>query len=165
MRVRLSPTEQAIAKYLARMREKLSREGGLVDRKRDPHRDGMAIDLDGAGAELAAAKVLNVCPLLNVARGPDRGFDLSKNGACIQVKHTRYPNGQLLVRDRDRGADLYLLVTGEFPDYDVVGYADSSIFSSDNLANPGGYGPCYMLPQSSLKPVAIEHEMRLPGVL
>jgi len=110
-------------------------------------------DEDGLGGEIAASRLLNVYP--NLVLKPDAGWDILYQGMKIDVKTTRYINGRLLAKlnSRDEEVDAYLLVTGTFPEYNVVGYASrDSLLSPENIIDLG-HGKGYGLSQEQLTPV------------
>lgn len=110
-------------------------------------------DEDGLGGEIAASRLLNVYP--NLVLKPDAGWDILYQGTKIDVKTTRYINGRLLAKlnSRDDEVDAYLLVTGTFPEYNVVGYASrDSLLSPENIIDLG-HGKGYGLSQEQLTPV------------
>jgi|TARA_R110002020_G_scaffold461724_1_gene680738 hypothetical protein len=110
-------------------------------------------DEDGIGGEIAASRLLNVYPSLVLK--PDAGWDVMYRGKRIDIKTTRYKSGRLLAKlnARDDEVDVYLLVTGTFPEYDVVGYAlKDSLLSPKNVIDLG-HGRGYGLSQDKLTPI------------
>jgi hypothetical protein len=91
----------------------------------------------------------------NLVLKPDAGWDILYQGTKIDVKTTRYINGRLLAKlnSRDEEVDAYLLVTGTFPEYNVIGYASrDSLLSPENIIDLG-HGKGYGLSQEQLTPV------------
>ena len=110
-------------------------------------------DEDGIGGEIAASRLLNVYPSLVLK--PDAGWDVMYRGKRIDIKTTRYKSGRLLAKlnARDDEVDVYLLVTGTFPEYDVVGYVlKDSLLSPKNIIDLG-HGKGYGLSQDKLTPI------------
>tara|TARA_Y100001951_G_scaffold92553_1_gene87427 strand:- start:73 stop:492 length:420 start_codon:yes stop_codon:yes gene_type:complete len=110
-------------------------------------------DEDGIGGEIAASRLLNVYPSLVLK--PDAGWDVMYRGKRIDIKTTRYKSGRLLAKlnARDDEVDVYLLVTGTFPEYDVVGYVlKDSLLSPKNVIDLG-HGRGYGLSQDKLTPI------------
>jgi hypothetical protein len=148
----LNSAEQIVCKQLALMRYEIAR---AVDRKDQQIGDqpSWQTDEDGIGGEIAASRLLNVYPSLILK--PDAGWDVIYKGKKIDVKTTRYKNGRLLAKlnSRDDEVDAYLLVTGVFPEYSVIGYAlKDSLLSKDNIIDLG-HGRGYGLIQDRLTPI------------
>jgi len=148
----LNSAEQIVCKSLALMRYEIARAVNRKDQQigKQP---SWQTDEDGIGGEIAASRLLNVYPSLVLK--PDAGWDILYRGSKIDVKTTRYSNGRLLAKlnSRDDEVDVYLLVTGVFPEYNVIGYAlRSSLLSPDNIIDLG-HGRGYGLTQDQLTPV------------
>ena len=148
----LNSAEQIVCKQLALMRYEIARAVGRKDQQigKQP---SWQTDEDGIGGEIAASRLLNVYPSLILK--PDAGWDVIYRGKKIDIKTTRYKNGRLLAKlnARDDEVDAYLLVTGTFPEYNVIGYA-----SKDSLLSPKntidlGHGEGYGLSQDKHIPI------------
>ena len=151
-RIILNSAEQIVCKSLALMRYEIARAVNRKDQQigKQP---SWQTDEDGLGGEIAASRLLNVYP--NLVLKPDAGWDILYQGMKIDVKTTRYINGRLLAKlnSRDEEVDAYLLVTGTFPEYNVVGYASrDSLLSPENIIDLG-HGKGYGLSQEQLTPV------------
>jgi|TARA_R100001530_G_scaffold109124_1_gene76589 hypothetical protein len=151
-RITLNSAEQIVCKQLALMRYEIAR---AVDRKDQQigNQPSWQTDEDGIGGEIAASRLLNVYPSLVLK--PDAGWDVMYRGKRIDIKTTRYKSGRLLAKlnARDDEVDVYLLVTGTFPEYDVVGYAlKDSLLSPKNVIDLG-HGRGYGLSQDKLTPI------------
>jgi hypothetical protein len=111
-------------------------------------------DEDGIGGEVAVSRVLNVYPSLVLK--PDAGWDVLYNGYKIDVKTTRYKAGRLLAKlnARDEEVDIYLLVTGVFPEYTLVGYAMKDQLIDEKNIIDLGHGRGYGLTQDELSPIS-----------
>ena len=148
----LNSAEQIVCKSLALMRYEIARAVNRKDQQigKQP---SWQTDEDGIGGEIAASRLLNIYP--NLVLKPDAGWDILYQGMKIDVKTTRYINGRLLAKlnSRDEEVDAYLLVTGAFPEYNVVGYASrDSLLSPENIIDLG-HGKGYGLSQEQLTPV------------
>ena len=148
----LNSAEQIVCKSLALMRYEIARAVNRKDQQigKQP---SWQTDEDGIGGEIAASRLLNIYP--NLVLKPDAGWDILYQGMKIDVKTTRYINGRLLAKlnSRDEEVDAYLLVTGTFPEYNVVGYASrDSLLSPENIIDLG-HGEGYGLSQEQLTPV------------
>ena len=151
-RITLNSAEQIVCKQLDLMRYEIAR---AVDRKDQQigNQPSWQTDEDGIGGEIAASRLLNVYPSLVLK--PDAGWDVMYRGKRIDIKTTRYKSGRLLAKlnARDDEVDVYLLVTGTFPEYDVVGYAlKDSLLSPKNVIDLG-HGRGYGLSQDKLTPI------------
>jgi len=151
-RIILNSAEQIVCKQLALMRYEIAR---AVDRKDQQigNQPSWQTDEDGIGGEIAASRLLNVYPSLVLK--PDAGWDVMYRGKRIDIKTTRYKSGRLLAKlnARDDEVDVYLLVTGTFPEYDVVGYVlKDSLLSPKNIIDLG-HGRGYGLSQDKLTPI------------
>lgn len=73
---------------------------------------------DALGAELAVARYFN--------QPFDFGNNNFKNKADVghnfEVKHTKWKDGSLILRDHDRKEDIAILVTGSMPKYYLCGW-------------------------------------------
>ena len=151
-RITLNSAEQIVCKQLALMRYEIAR---AVDRKDQQigNQPSWQTDEDGIGGEIAASRLLNVYPSLVLK--PDAGWDVMYRGKRIDIKTTRYKSGRLLAKlnARDDEVDVYLLVTGTFHEYDVVGYVlKDSLLSTKNIIDLG-HGRGYGLSQDKLTPI------------
>jgi len=151
LEVTLTPAEQAVAKSLAVMRQQIARAIGREDQQIGKQA-GWETDEQGIGGEFAAARAYNVYPCLELK--PDAGFDLVVRGKKIDVKTTKYKTGRLLAKrnQRDAEVDIFLLVTGEFPTFRIVGYATADELLRDENLVDLGHGAGYGLTQDRLSP-------------
>ena len=105
------------------------------------------VDIEGSLAEVAFAKYSELHWSMGVGT-----FKLPDVGN-IQVRHTRIPSGRLILRDADPEDAYYVLVCGNAPNYEVVGYIHGSAAKrSEYRANPNGAGEAYFVPRAALKP-------------
>jgi len=151
LEITLTPAEQAVAKSLAVMRQQIARAIGRVDQQIG-QQAGWETDEQGIGGEFAAARAYNVFPCLELK--PDNGFDLIVRGKKIDVKTTKYKSGRLLAKrtQRDDEVDIFLLVTGQFPSFKIVGYATAAqLLKKENLIDLG-HGEGFGLTQEKLNP-------------
>jgi hypothetical protein len=111
-------SELIVAAQIGIMRRVNSLKNGRKDQGLGP--SDWTIDIEGAAAELALAKYLNVytMPAINTFKAPDvQGF---------QVRSTKYSNGRLIIRPKDNGDAPYVLaVTGDLPRVTLVGLLPS----------------------------------------
>ncbi len=152
MEVILSWMESMIVAQVASSRRLISIREKRTDPYGRPEGDLWKIDIDAAGAEFAAAKVLNEFWNLDTVR---KGSEHPKDaGLDVQVRHTECLTGHLAVYDRDLMSDRFVLVVGSIPVYQVVGWlhgADAKL-PQFRRQTPRGT-PAWWVPQSELKPL------------
>ena len=148
----LTDTEQAIVKHVARTRFTKNRARGVVDAKIGPQSNEQT-DIDGFGAEMAAAKLLNCWPDFQTDDAPD--WDLKVGEWTVDVKSTTYPNGKLLARISKTVApcDIYVLRVGTFPEFRCAGFAFRNEMFAESSVTDLGWGRTYALPQEALQPI------------
>lgn len=121
---------------------------GKVDRsvqKVNLH-ESIARDAEAIGAEMVVAKYFGIdfTPTVN-------GFKLHADiGANIEVKWTKWKDGNLILTPRDRDSDVAVLVTGQSPDYYICGW--TYIRTARRPARQRGDGS-YWINQSDLHPI------------
>jgi len=109
---------------------------------------GFERDIQAAAAECAFAKARDKYWdfSVNTFKKPDVGD--------IQIRHTIRNGGKLIVRPDDSDDEIFVLVTGEIPEFTIRGYMRGSEAKQDQfISNPGGGKPCWMVPQDNLRPV------------
>ncbi len=149
MEINLTPEEMLHSGTVGLKRQIESLLSNRQMRYRSGNDDGWRNHIEGAMAELAAAKALKLHwpATINNFHGADIGEK-------IQIR-LRLNGGRLIVRERDKDDHWFSLVTGGAPKYDVVGYikgADAK--KEDWLDDPQGKGfPCYWVPYHALKRV------------
>ena len=153
----LNEAEQRLVEYIAKKRTAYHQHDESVVQKKREHweRDQVEIDREGFGGEIAYCKFMNLFPdLESDLSSPD--YDcISCNGEKIDVKTTKYRNGHLIVpvNKITHPADKYVLVTGEFPVYNIVGQCGAErLFMEENIRD-FGKGPGYTLCQNKLEDV------------
>ncbi len=107
------------------------------------------IGVQGAAAELAAAKFLNVYPSQGI-----NTFKAADIGIGLQVRQVTNPEGELPIREGDKDEELFLMVTGVVPTFKIVGW----ISGADGrrlgvLKNPGNLRPAHFVAQKHLRPM------------
>lgn len=150
MRVELTPLEEKIARAIGSRRFHNARNKGIVDQKIGPQ-SCADTDVHSAGAELAFCKWANVYPDLQFEVLPDHDAVLAC-GATVDVKQTRYSSGRLLATrsKQDHCSDIYVLVTGEIPEFFIRGgFPSDLLFREENLVDLG-HGVGYGVEQSAL---------------
>jgi hypothetical protein len=151
--VTLNHTEQLIVQFIAKQRFKSNRESGVKDRKVDQNTE--MPDLNGFGAEMAFCKIFNLYPDFSIE--PRKGtYDvLNKKGERVDIKTTKYRNGHLLAlkTKTKKDCDIYILVVGEFPSYQIAGSISSEELLQETNIKDLGYGNTYAVSQDKLLPI------------
>jgi len=145
--ITLAPNEMTTAALVGASRALESKTRGLKDRH------GFSggcweTQIEGAAGEMAAAKAMGLYwdGSVNAFRKPDL--------PGIQVR-TRSQHGyDLIVRPDDSPDDLYVLVTGKMPEYQIHGWIRGSDAMQDRwLKEHGDRPPAYFVPQDALQPI------------
>jgi hypothetical protein len=147
MDVTLSLHEMATARDVGGRRQLASLGKGLSDRH-GFQGDPWDVHIEGAGAEMAVAKQLNIYweGSVNTFKSPDL--------PGIQVRRRSLPHYELLVRPCDSKDEVYVLVTGKMPQYRIHGWIRGSDAMQERwLKGHGGRPPAYFVPHSSLAPM------------
>jgi len=112
--VTLTTAELRTSAFIGKSRSQKNRGAGIFD---SSIADTNMIDIIGAEAELAFAKLCNLYPIdfmildpKSKAKGTDDG-DLNIDGVCVDVKTTIHENGMLISNSRHlSGIDLFDLI-------------------------------------------------------
>jgi hypothetical protein len=137
MFVELSIAEQKLAAYIGTARHLRSREAGVLNMKVSDIPDDK-IDREGAAAEIAFCKAMNIYPDLDV--GERKAADCTlPSGHTVDVKSTWRQNGMLLaVPWKKQEVDMFALVIGEMPRYRIAGWMFSEeLLKPDRLRSVG----------------------------
>ena len=155
MTLTLNLAEQRLATFLGTMRHRVNRQAQVVDQQHSPTLTGLEVDIDGVGAEIALARILNVYPDLTLE--PRRGGgDLTVAGVTIDVKTTRYPHGRLVATLYKQPGDVevYALMVGQMPHYTLKGFCTADhLFAMQHIINLG-HGPLRAVEQTDLLTLA-----------
>ena len=150
--VKLTKTEAQTAAFVGVERRLTNRykEVGAKDYVKEVQFDlgGFERDIQAAAAEQAFAKARNKYwdYSVNTFKKPDVGD--------VQIRHTVRSSGKLIVRPDDSDEEIFVLVTGEIPEFTIRGYMRGCEAKQDQfIDNPGGGKPCWMVPQDNLRPV------------
>ncbi len=151
--ITLNDAEQRLARYVARARQEHDNQSEHITERKIGPQSQFETNLNGMGAEIAFCRLMNVYPSLDVVDNPaaDPQGDCVVLGRTVDVKATRYKNGQLLAVLWKEKKDVYGLMTGTFPTYEFRGLADGDdLLSADNIVDLG-HGPTYALAQEALR--------------
>jgi hypothetical protein len=153
MNITLNASEIKICEWIAKNRYASNRNGGVSDKKIGPQ-SCEETDLEGICGEFAFCKAMNLYPDLSIS--PRKGGDdVLFNGKKMDIKTTKYKSGKLLARrsKSETPSDIYVLIVGQRPDYNIVGWCSSSDLIQDKNLIDLGYGKTYGLEQRVLKPI------------
>ena len=138
------------------MRRMTALKGHYAAPHGDPKDSLWDIDIEGCAAELLVAKALNrywwgsaVDSFKQVPGDVGRG----------QVRHTRFPNGRLVLHDSDPDDVPFVLVVGEYPHQRIAGWMVGKDGKRPEYWDTHVDRPCYMVPQSELQPIALLEEV------
>jgi hypothetical protein len=153
MIIHLNESEIKICEWLAKNRYASNRNGGVSDKKIGPQ-SCEETDLEGICGEFAFCKAINLYPDMSIS--PRKGGDdVLLDGKKIDIKTTKYKSGKLLARrsKSETPSDVYVLIVGQRPDYNIVGWCSSADLIQDKNLIDLGYGKTYGLEQHVLKPI------------
>ena len=106
----------------------------------------IARNSEALGAENAVAKYFDL-PFEGTVNTFKNQADVSWN---LEVKHTPWKNGCLILRDRDRADDVAVLVTGNSPLYYIVGWIPIGMARRPSRQRSDG---SYWINPSDLNPI------------
>ncbi len=103
-------------------------------------------DIEGALAEMVVAKARG--KYWNGGVGTYKGGDVGN----VQVRYTPLADGSLILRKGDSPDSRYVLVTGQAPTYNVIGWIDGHDgMKPEFVWAPNGRPPAYFVPQNRLE--------------
>ena len=150
----LNPQEQALCRYLAKLRYNNARNKNVKNNKIGNQSDEMT-DLEGIGGEVAFCKLFNLYPDISIevrSSKTDKG-DAVLNGLVIDVKTTKYKKGRLLAAPwKEASVDLYALMIGQIDTgYYFKGFMSYSELVKDERLLDLGHGQGYAAEQHELE--------------
>lgn len=144
MRVILTWHEAAMASDIGRLRQLSSVKSG----RQDAHGyqgAGWSEHIEGACGEMAVAKALGV--YWNGSIDSFQADDLPG----MQIKTRSRHDYELLVRPGDNDESVFVLVTGQCPEYEIRGWIKGGDAKRQEwLRDYGGRPPAYFVPHDSL---------------
>jgi hypothetical protein len=118
--------------------------------------DAWSVDIEAAAGELAVAKALN-----RYWDGSVNTFQRAGDVGHLQVRSAPKESHSLIVRERDKDTDVFILVTGKIPAFRIRGWImGRHAKRAEWRRNPSGHEPAYFVPPSSLQ--SIENLMPAP---
>lgn len=115
---------------------------------------GWGIHIEGAAAEMAVAKMLNVYhdgvwAEIDRMRSDVGGLD---RGARVQVRSTMREDGCLILHPEDNDRDIFYLVVGVAPRFRVAGALLAFNGKKERFWRTNTGRPAFFVPQSELGP-------------
>ena len=123
--VTLDRFERRLAKNLAKERQNWCVRMNVMDQKKAAKLSGVLITEEGTAAEIAFAKVFNLCPDFSVCQFSKFDFVLV-SGLRVDAKQSGNKRGNLIVKaaTKRNGTDLFALVLGsDQTNFSIWGYA------------------------------------------
>lgn len=112
--------------------------------------ESIARDSEGVGAEMALAKYIGKTdfePTVNTFKDEP---DIDWNGLPIEVKWTKWKDGHLIIKDSDRNTDIAILITGQSPEYYIIGWIPVVIAKRERFKHKDG---SWWVSQINLSPI------------
>lgn len=103
------------------------------------------MDIEACSAEEAFAIHQGV--FWTPTRLPDPDGDVG----AWQVRHTLRPDGGLIVKRTDRADARFVLVIGQLPVFNVIGWIDGADAMQDRFWRPDFAVPAFLVPQTQLR--------------
>jgi hypothetical protein len=99
-------------------------------------------------AEILVARYLGY---VNFDPRASRFKDTADIGSFVEVKWTRYENGQMIIYENDRNTDVAILVTGSSPNYSLAGWIPVAMAKKPKYRN--SKQPTWWVTQQNLQPI------------
>lgn len=132
--ITLTEEDQKLVKDIAKKRTDHAKKKGFYSNWGDV--SGYDIDLEGFGAEVAFCRKFNCEPDTAIGLKKDDYDMITKKGSKVDVKWTQNINNGLLVKvtKAKKKVDVYVLITGNFPTYEIIGFAyQADVFQEKNI--------------------------------
>ena len=147
MRVSLTWPEQIFAAQAGAMRRISAMSGERPEPHGTPRCDLWGNDIESCGAEMAVAKVLGLYWQSVVRNTEDVNGDVSG----VEVRSTTHPQGRLILHDADKDDAPYVLVRGQFPSYELIGWIKGRDGKREEYWFNGDGRAAYFVPDSELR--------------
>lgn len=144
----LTPEELTVGATIGIQRRIRSMQAGRKNNHGYGGESAWDVDIEGACAELAVAKAIN--------RYWQAGIDTFKGGDVghLQVRMSKRRDASLIIRKDDPDEQIYFLVTGESPKFQIRGWIRAGDAKDPRfLREPNGRELAWFVPQTALKPV------------
>jgi hypothetical protein len=146
IRIVLTPDEQVEAHKIGLYRATTGNQSFNTQQVVSFH-ENIARDAEAVGAEMAVARYFRIPDFVPTLDGFKTLADIGTN---IEVKWTKWKDGHLILRERDRKEDVAVLVTGTSPVYYVVGWIPISVARRPQTQRSDG---SWWINQSDLHPM------------
>jgi len=103
---------------------------------------------ESIGAEIAVAKALG---MTGFDPAMSRFKETADVGSMIEVKHTTWDDGSLIIHSSDRNTDVAILVVGRMPKYRIAGWIPVAIAKKDRYRHHKQ--PNWWISQQNLQPI------------
>lgn len=110
--------------------------------------DAIARDADSIGGEIAVAMYFGIKDFEPTVGTFKASADV---GSRIEVKHTKWKDGHLIIKPSDRNQDIAVLVVGTSPQYWIAGWIPVSIAKKDRFKHSGS--DSWWVSQINLQPI------------
>lgn len=134
-------------KYIEQWQGRWHRRNVAADKKHMNFAQFVDLQANALGAELAVAQYFGRPIDLNNENYKDKADVWDK----LEVKHTFWKDGHLILTDDDRKTDIAILVTGTMPRYYLCGWIPINIARRPQQQRSDG---SYWINQSDLHPMA-----------
>lgn len=111
---------------------------------------GWDIDVEGVAAEMAAAKALYLAYTFVLEISDDPAALEGDIAPGIEVRATTHRNGCLIIHPEDKDDSKFILVTGQIPNFKVVGWLQGKEAKQDQWWRTDTGRPAYFVPQTAL---------------
>ena len=107
-----------------------------------------SLQMDAIAAEMVVGEALGIAYGDLSDQRNKTGADVGSN---IEVKHTTWHDGHLIIAPRDRSSDIAILVTGSCPEYRIAGWIPVSIAKQPRFKSTKDSS--YWVGQAHLRPI------------
>lgn len=144
--IQLTQEEMTIVSLVAGLRRSESKTHNRQDNHGFSGENAWDIEVEGAAAEMAYCKYRG--QYWNASVNSFKGADCGDN---VQIRHTKLSNGSLIVREADNDNHYYVLVTGQAPNLNIIGWIKGSDAKQDAFKRaPNNRSGAYFVPQNKL---------------
>lgn len=150
MQVRMTWSEVLSAVLVGVFRRLQDLKSGCQERYGCNAGDGWQTNIEGAIGEAVVAKLMD--KWWSGSLGNWQAADVGN----LQVRTTKHKDGRLIVHPKDKDNDVFILVVGEAPTYDVAGWIRGIDAKSEmHWQDPKGGRPAYFVPRDALQPMDV----------
>jgi len=133
-------------KYIDQWQGKWHRRNVVSDKRQMNFAQFVESQSNALGAEMAVAKYFGKA----IDLGNENYKDKADVGDKLEVKHTAWKDGHLILTDDDRKTDIAILVTGTLPNYYLCGWIPINIARRPQQRRSDG---SYWINQADLHPI------------